>query len=333
MKKSTNLIYFPAGCYGTFFEWLHSYFRHESADIKTPFTSTGSSHNYIGNFYTSPQLFDYIDSDQHVELVRIHHSIFDQVNSNFQVQNNNFYDIVDRDLTYLDKHFNKIVVLHPTTCTKLWMENNIIEKCVMSLEIFETFYKPYGFTEEFFSESFTHNAHDRIKTVLVKYCGDNKAEHWGKTSINDLEVWELRELLSLYWEHQYRDFLTCWDQLRQKFKHIKFISLNEIKTDPVSTMLDYLTFLDIHNVDYNKLVSIVNQWKVLQKHQNKDQDVSAIIDAVLNNQCFDWSNKGCSIMDESYIQRGLKDNQINLKCFGLNNFPTNTHDLTLCIEK
>jgi hypothetical protein len=333
MKKSTNLIYFPAGCYGTFFEWLYSYFSNQSNKIEVPFTSTGSSHNYIGNFYTSPQLFDYVNLDQTVDIVRIHPSIFDQVNSNYEIQNNSYCDIVDRDLTYIDQYFNKIVVLHPTPSTKLWMENNVIEKCVMTLDIFESFYKPYGFTEEFFSESFTNNAHDRLKCFLKTYCGDNKAKYWGKDSIDNLEIWELRELLSLYWDNRYKDFLTCWDTLKTKFKHVKFISLDEIKIDPVGTILSYLNFLEITVADFDDLALIVNKWSLLQKHQNKDSDVAYVVDSVLTSNCLDWAEKDFSVMDEAYIQRGLRDNQIDIKCFGLNAFPTNTQELTTYLNK
>lgn len=333
MKKLTNLIYFPAGCYGTFFEWLYSNFSNNSTNVETPFTSTGSSHNYIGNFYTSPQLFDYIESDQIVDIIRIHPSIFDQVNSNHEVQHNNYYSVVDRDLTYIDKYFNKIVVLHPTLKTKLWMENNVIEKCVMSLEIFENFYKPYGFTQEFFKESFTQNSHDRMKCVLSKYCGDGKAKYWGKDLIQDLEIWELRELLSLYWDEHYNDFLTCWEQLKTKFNHVKFISLDDIKRDPINTILDYLNFLDISITNIDDLVTIVDKWKSLQKHQNKDSDIDLIVDAVLSNNCISWSDKNCSILDEAYIQQKLRDHQIDIKCFNLNIFPTNTQDLKIYINK
>lgn len=333
MQKRTHLIYFPAGCYGTFFEWLYSYFNNKTANISIPFTSTGSSHNYIGNFLTNPQLFDYIESKKETEIVRIHPSIFDKVNSNFEVQTHSYYNIVARDLNYVNKYFNKVVVLHPSPTTKLWVQNNCFEKCVMSVEIFETFYKPFGFTQEFFSENFPDNMHDRIKIYLEKYCGNSKANSWNKNSIKDLEIWELREFLSVYWETRYFDSLTCWSLIKLDFPDVKFISLDDLKNNPVDTILDYLNFLSITNVDTNDLINIVNQWKVLQKHYTKDNDVNQIVNAIIKNKYYDWSDKDFSIIDEAYIQHNLRHNGINLKCFNLNKFPSSTKTLESYIEK
>lgn len=52
MTKSTTLVLYPPGGYGTFLEWALTYYS-GNTDISDPFTANGSSHNFVGNHLDS----------------------------------------------------------------------------------------------------------------------------------------------------------------------------------------------------------------------------------------------------------------------------------------
>ena len=65
-------------------------------------------------------------------------------------------------------------------------------------------------------DKFINNNSYQIATLATKL-----------NSIKDLEVWELREFLSIYWETRYFDSLTCWSPIKPKFPDIKLDFLSD----------------------------------------------------------------------------------------------------------
>jgi len=133
MKKTTNLIYYVAGCYGTFVEWACTSIADGKINADLPYTTTGSSHNFIGNPLWIPgKLFADIESANNLAFARCHPVIFQQANSKEIEHNNSYYDIVLQDISFLNEHYSNILVLHPTTTSMLWQENNCLQKVIMT---------------------------------------------------------------------------------------------------------------------------------------------------------------------------------------------------------
>jgi hypothetical protein len=332
MSKSTNLIYFHGGCYGTFIEWTCYYFSNYIKDL--PFTDNGSSHNYVGNFLVPPEVFfEYVSSNKDEKFARCHPALFNDDKAFLTYNHNNcYYDIHTADFLCIQKEFNNILVPHPTPSTFLWMENNVFQKCTIPEEVFDTYSRSYGYCRTFFANAIAVSVEDKIKILLEQEMEPDKFMQWGKSSLVDFEIWELRELMAYYWFGRHKDLFTCWDRLANEFPKIKFIPLDSFKNSPVDAILSYLEFFNVPLPPKESISDIVNQWKLKQIHMNKDEIVAKIIKSIINKENFDWANENLTIIDEAYIQKLLLDNGINIKCFGLNEFPTNTIDFLTILE-
>ena len=97
---NTNLIFYTAGCYGTFFEWILGYLAGDLDQL--PFEKTGSSHQYQGNMlYPPKRLFEYVDNSETEQFARAH--------PNLKMKQNDYATVLQEDFTYLQQHFNNIM--------------------------------------------------------------------------------------------------------------------------------------------------------------------------------------------------------------------------------
>lgn len=68
-----------------------------------------------------------------------------------------------------------------------------------------------------------------------------------------------------------------------------------------------------------------------------DQQESALVNNIVDNLCsnkeFAWNSKDLTIVGEAKVQSLLRNRGRDLKCFNLNEFPTNTNDLKQKVEK
>jgi len=331
----TNLIYYPGGCYGTFLEWCCNFFSVDGTENEFPFLSTGSSHKFDGNWLWPPEfLHKYIESDITLPLARCHPSIFEKPNSHDTFKNNTLFDIVSTDIDFLSQNFRKIVVCHPSESSYLWLENNQLDKFVIEdKDQWRQHFEPWGY-EWGYNQDILLVADDkklRFSTILKNELDLKNIQQW-KHNIDDFDMWELRELLSLYWFNRIKDSMSCWDTLKQKYPDISFVSLNDLKYKFSETVIDYLNYLDIKidSTKLSRLAELEHEWKKIQYHINKDKLVNDIVQNLINQQDFKWNQ--LSIIDEAYIQKLLRDQGIEIKCWNLNTFPTNTKDFLPYLE-
>jgi hypothetical protein len=332
MNKSTNIIYYPGGCYGTFIEWCCTHFSNLDNKIDIPFTDTGSSHNYIGKLLYPPEVFfKFVSSNSSDKIVRCHPALFNERSLEYYY-NNTWYDSCTADLSYIQENFKNVLVVHPTVNTHLWVENNVFQKCIITDDDYERWYKSHGYDKKFFAGVLAVKIEDKIKIVLEQELGAEKFMLWGKESTEKLDMWELRELMSYYWFKRIKDFLTCWDQLALDFPGIRFIPMDSFKLDSVGTTVSYLEYLDVPVPPTELLDDIINQWSPKQIHMYKDEIVAKAIHSIIHEEHYDWSNQNFTLLDEAYIQKSLMDRGIQIKCFNVNKFPTNTKDFLSILE-
>ena len=325
MKKQTCLIYYLPGCYGTFVEWVCQHFYNNLVLDEYPFTETGSSHKYEGILlHPNPRIFEYIKSSHTFKFARIIASIFEEINSQERMRNNLWETIVREDLEFLNQHFDKIIILHPTADSLLWLNNNTLDKCFITDTEFEIAYKPYGYTKDFIKEAFIKEHNNKIKETIKKELDFNTSEFWSKKTIDDLEYWELRELLSMYWFNRDKDFYSCWNLLSNEFSNNLFVSIDNLKHNTPEVLEKISSFFDIQNCNNYEIQQISEHWDAVQKHKNKDIIINQIINSIISNELYDWEDVELSIIDEAYIQKKLKDQNIEIKCYNLNKFPSNT---------
>ena len=141
-----------------------------------------------------------------------------------------------------------------------------------------------------------------------------------------MDTWEIRESIS-FW---FNDHLVYADKYYKVNDNCLIIELNNLLFNLESTLDKIFDQLGLkwsteHRADIN---NIIDQWLDLQMHINKDVLCQRIIDSVLSNEDFEWSDQNLSIYDEAYIQWALRDlHGHSLRCYNLNVFPTNTKKL------
>jgi len=330
-----NLIVYSGGCYGTFYEWLLNFLQDPTIDL--PFQDTGSSHNFEGNFlYPKEKMFEHINSGRTNHFSRTHLGIFEQTNQHERIYENSYDQIVYEELNFLKNNFDKIIVLSYDQDSVLWFQNNCFDKVLVTEEYYKSNSQPYGYTREHLKFLFTNDPIERVKCQLELEINSTlspfKTQNllgWNKNNIHDFDLWELRELLSFYWFTRTDGEIEAWQ--KNKLLHdesILFVSITDLKKNFLDTVLKSAKHVDITVSKYaiEKLQKIYHSWLPLQKQIDKDLICKQIVESLCKNESLDWSNTELTITDEAWIQKNLRDNNIEIKCQDLNVFPTNVKD-------
>jgi len=155
----------------------------------------------------------------------------------------------------------------------------------------------------------------------------NNVAKWNKNRVKDMDKWEEREFLSYYVFSQHKAESEIDNILKFSNPKVLKIEIRELFANfegIIKKIIDYCDLKLVRN-DFDK---IFNMWEPLQIHQRKDMIVDKIIDSVIFDNYYDWTNENLTLLDESIVQMKLRDlHNLELKCYNLNVFPKNTLDL------
>jgi hypothetical protein len=147
------------------------------------------------------------------------------------------------------------------------------------------------------------------------------------TSIKDINPWIQREFLSFYlipaWKSQVEwYFPDQWQSPRCRYVFIKNL-LHDFE-NTITDLVDFLQ-LDIQQPISN-LLPYHEQNIKLQKYINQDSICNQIIDSIQNKSVITWET--LPYPSEAWIQWRLRELGYELRCHGLDIFPTNSVKLT-----
>jgi hypothetical protein len=151
----------------------------------------------------------------------------------------------------------------------------------------------------------------------------DKAQVWNSAyqSHNDMTIWELREALS-FLVCQSNDYVNIDQHVPNNFMKI---TPDDILFRLPTTLKNILTFCDLTYND-DKLADFYLNWQKKQQYVlNEFKLINEIDSSIKSNRNFSWNK--LSIMGEAIIQSRLRRQGVELKCFNLINFPTNTTQL------
>lgn len=200
-------------------------------------------------------------------------------------------------LRQLQKAFDKVIFLYPTLENFCWNINNKFEK------IF-----PQGW----------------LQANLNDFSSGSK--FWNN-SLQNLQTWEIRECLSFYIFKQHLDEVRL-HELDQIDDRILKISLTELRDETNLVFERICNFLELEIVrSSDEIDSLVDEWKKLQVHKDKDQLINQLVNAIINDENIEF-DKNLTIIDQAEIQRKLReDHSIEIKCYGLNTWPKDVNEL------
>lgn len=342
INNQKNLIYYLGGCYGTFIEWMCHYLEN-TADF-LPFESTGSSHQYQGNFCLTFNHVEEIIKDKNKKYFRCHPAVSFKDDGNLGCHSSlSFFDIIQTDLNSLLKLDTNgtqlnILILYSDSNTNIWKENNELEKIFSTWDMYDTYLEPWGVLPNsvLVRSLLSNNSFEKLKIILSYEIDNENLLQWGKSDINEFDIWEIRELMSLYWFNRYKDYYSCFDQLKKEFPTIKFVSIDQFKYNFLESITNIINYFGapVDQSKFNNLTDIESTWRSLQFYIDRDDLCNQIISSLLSNdQTFSWENQNLTLLDEAYIQKSLRENNIEIKCYGINVFPKNSKDFIKLLER
>ena len=151
--------------------------------------------------------------------------------------------------------------------------------------------------------------------------------NWNKSNLNEMEPWELREFLSLYIYQQHNSETKYKDMCTYVNPKVYKIDIHDLINNYKDTIINLLCYCKLPLIR-NNFDEVCQEWIALQKHIEKDKIVNTIVDSIINNYTFTWADQNLTLVDEAIVQMRLRElHKLDLLCYNLNVFPTNTNNL------
>ena len=193
-------------------------------------------------------------------------------------------------LKKLSSVYNKIVYLYPAKQDYVWYMNN---------KIYKVWPGNSGLQVQF--------------------------EHLGHNYL-DKTLWEQREYLSLFY-YDKTLIEVRQDEIEYLNKtYIKTVPINSIRDNFMQTIISIADWCDIKikQTDFN-ILSLHKDWMSVEKYLYKDKLINDLVDSIITGEHKDMHD--LTIVDESEIQRRLRNKGFEIQCYELNKWPNTTTEL------
>jgi hypothetical protein len=166
---------------------------------------------------------------------------------------------------------------------------------------------------------------------LKVYCDDNlhNIVKWNKeyTHWSQMQPWEWREWFSLFYDPWVNEWIDSKHQVSGDF----FVVANiDILNNTEHSLRNIITFCGL--TEKPGLAEFTQHWQSKQQYIiDEFKLLHDIIVSTTNNKLLTWSP--ISIVSESIVQQRLRKIGYEIRCDGLNIFPTNSETLYNLLEK
>jgi len=166
---------------------------------------------------------------------------------------------------------------------------------------------------------------------LGVFCGNNTHNiiNWNKNYQHwtQMQVWELREWLSLFYTAWVQEWIDSQYQVPTTFLKIQNTDLLYNTATTLNNIIDFAGLTIDKPMD-----DFVLKWQQKQQYVVDEFDtLNQILINTLNQKDYEW--KPVCIISEAIIQQRLRSNGFEIRCDGLNTFPTNAKTLYSLLEK
>ena len=144
------------------------------------------------------------------------------------------------------------------------------------------------------------------------------------TSVDDMERWEQREMLSL----EFQDLSATCVAAELADDRWCTITPDELLTDFAQTIKKIITYLHLTLVNEGDLEEFASVWIKKQQYiLDQYQLIENIVDHTINSAspCLMW--EPLDLVNEALIQSMLRNQGFDLLCHGLNDFPLDSNSL------
>lgn len=294
--EDTIPIVFNGGAYGTYLEWCLVTLTTDTA-IASPFTSSGSSHQYIGRHLSTIQGWDQYVADKKdlCKFVRFHPKTKKE-------------ECIVKHLEIVLSTVGKMIYVYPDKNSVLLNLNNWFHKIVGS-------WLPGG--------------HKSNNSYEIDYFIDKIYQNWPvakNVPLDEVPNWIRREFLSFYLMPAWRDQVDWY--LPDKWSNSKccLVLINDLLFNFVETLIKIQKFC---NLEFKRPIAEIlpfhEQNLSLQKYIGQDQLCQQIIQSTLNGVDFCWPQ--LPLASESWLQWQFRNQKFEMRCHGLDTLPTNSVQL------
>jgi hypothetical protein len=289
-------VFFPPGMFATTIEYVIKAYSREYAIAPVPIGHDGSMETYTKQFHpvSASQLTQWLDDDPDL------HAVTTPI---YPFPEHDFPDIIKLYGTYADAPHRMIVMCADT------MRDCELNMLFQHHKIVAGKYHYYGL--DFFFE-----ASEDIKAWNQDY------QSW-----RDMQPWQLREWYSLFYPGVVQKWISSRDQAPA---HALVMTNRELLQDPVASFRKILQHAQLEEAPGLELYS--QTWLAAQQYVLKEFDLlDEIIDCALSDVYLEWAP--LSFFAESILQNRFRMLGNDLRCHGLDHFPTNTKTLTSLLER
>jgi len=146
--------------------------------------------------------------------------------------------------------------------------------------------------------------------------------HWSQ-----MQHWEFREWFSLYYPGWSQKWIDSEHQVESSFLKIRN---TDLLANPLVEFRKIINFSNL--TEFEGFESFTQEWKKAQQYIVDECNLlNDIIYNTINNLSFSWND--LNIVSESIIQKRLRANGYEIRCDGLNKFPTDSETLYNLLEK
>lgn len=164
---------------------------------------------------------------------------------------------------------------------------------------------------------FLHNLKDHLKELGENY-----------KTIDDVPLWAVREWFSLY----YPGVITTWIDINYDLPDCMTINFTNILYKTNETLKEIFKFCNKSLIKERELALASVYWQDKQQYiLNEFNLLEKIVESTVNKISFKWNK--LHIIAESIIQSRLRFMGYEIKCYNLNEFPTDSLVLNKLLER
>ena len=306
-----KVIIFPPGCYGSWVHWVLNHLSGVDTGVNSPpLNKKGDAHNW-----TTKNCFGHLTKEFMDNPPKFREDDICRGHTNHDPINN---DII-AEIRWILDNLGKSVYLYADEASICWMANVKLDKI----------WEGEGRVplDHYFSRNYEHDP-DKTDWEFIFSDHLDNLKQWPSEydERGILSRWIIREYLSLILYKAVYENMVMGEIDMIKSLDLLPINVIDLRDDFVNTIRKIADHLHISiNGSEDALQELYLIWKETQKHFSKDQLISEIIEATIKGEVSEWSD--LSIVDEALIQHYLRERGYELKCVGLNDFPSNSKQL------
>lgn len=282
-------IAFNSGTYGTYLEWVLTTLTTD-IEISAPFAHAGTSHAYLGRHLLDMSGWqNYVNAQQYVKFVRLHPK-----NKQTESLSQNLESILDQ--------VDTLIYLYPGRDTEILAINNYLSKTQHNW--------------------WTHHVGKDISPDFIY-------QNWpisASVPIDQVPRWIQREFLSFYLLPAWRDQVEWFHPESWQHQRCLTLTVNDLLFDLEGTMNRIGQFC---HLTYTKrpaqLLGLHGTMLGLQENLGQDSVCQQVVQHTTNQQDFAWDP--LPLASESWVQWQLRNLGFEIRCDGLDSFPTNSQTL------